>query len=92
MLAPMQDLTLDVILRTVFGVDEGPRKAHLRALLVALLANGSSPWFYAALLALRPDQVRAVLATGIEPLLLVGAWAGARWTSPAGCRGASSRG
>jgi cytochrome P450 len=70
--APMQDITLDVILRAVFGVDEGPRKEHLRALLVALLAKSASPWFYAVLLALRPDQVRAVLATGIEPLRLGG--------------------
>jgi cytochrome P450 family 110 len=69
---PMQDITLDVILHTVFGVDEGPRKAHLRALLVALLATGSSAWFYAASLALRPDQLRAVLATGTEPLRLGG--------------------
>ncbi|HWO18039.1 MAG TPA: cytochrome P450 [Kofleriaceae bacterium] len=73
---PMQDITLDVILRTVFGVNEGvnqgPRKEHLRGLLVALLASGTSPWFYAASLTLRPDQLRAVLATGIEPLRLGG--------------------
>lgn len=38
----MQGITLDVILRTVFGLDEGPAKRDLRAALIALLAAGSN--------------------------------------------------
>ena len=39
----MQGITLDVILRTVFGLDEGPAKRELRAALIELLAIGSNP-------------------------------------------------
>ena len=40
----MQQITLDIILRTVFGVDEGDTLSRLRALLVEFLALiGSSP-------------------------------------------------
>ncbi len=39
----MQGVTLDVILRTVFGMDEGPAKRELRAGLTDLLAIGSNP-------------------------------------------------
>src|SRR5262249_31865706 len=39
----MQGVTLDVILRTVFGVDEGPAKRELRAALLALLNLGANP-------------------------------------------------
>jgi cytochrome P450/predicted unusual protein kinase regulating ubiquinone biosynthesis (AarF/ABC1/UbiB family) len=39
----MQGITLDVILRTVFGLDEGPAKRELRAALTELLALGSNP-------------------------------------------------
>ena len=39
----MQGVTLDVILRTVFGVDEGPGKRDLRAALIELLALGANP-------------------------------------------------
>ena len=38
----MQGVTLDVILRTVFGLDEGPTKRDLRAALLALLTIGSN--------------------------------------------------
>src|SRR5215470_7391730 len=46
----MQDITLNVILRTVFGIDEGAELTHLRALLVELLTLGTNPlnmipWF-----------------------------------------------
>jgi cytochrome P450 len=41
--AEMQGVTLDVILRTVFGLDEGPTKRDLRAALLDLLAAGSNP-------------------------------------------------
>jgi cytochrome P450 len=36
-------VTLDVILRTVFGLDEGPAKRDLRAALLDLLVAGSNP-------------------------------------------------
>jgi cytochrome P450/predicted unusual protein kinase regulating ubiquinone biosynthesis (AarF/ABC1/UbiB family) len=39
----MQGVTLDVILRTVFGLDEGPTKRDLRAALLDLLNLGSNP-------------------------------------------------
>jgi cytochrome P450 family 110 len=40
----MQRITLDVILRTVFGLDEGPRLTRLRDLLVTLLDRGTKPY------------------------------------------------
>jgi cytochrome P450 family 110 len=39
----MQGVTLDVILRTVFGLDEGPTKRDLRAALLDLLNLGANP-------------------------------------------------
>jgi cytochrome P450 len=39
----MQSITLDVILRTVFGLDEGPKLEALRAELVELLAVSANP-------------------------------------------------
>jgi len=39
----MQRVTLDVILRTVFGLDEDPAKRDLRAALLDLLDVGSNP-------------------------------------------------
>jgi cytochrome P450 len=39
----MQGVTLDVILRTVFGLDEGPAKRDLRAALLDLLTLSSNP-------------------------------------------------
>jgi cytochrome P450/predicted unusual protein kinase regulating ubiquinone biosynthesis (AarF/ABC1/UbiB family) len=39
----MQGVTLDVILRTVFGLDEGPAKRELRAAMIELLNLGSNP-------------------------------------------------
>jgi len=41
--AEMQGVTLDVILRAVFGLDEGPAKRDLRAALLDLLNLGSNP-------------------------------------------------
>jgi cytochrome P450 len=40
----MQRITLEVILRTVFGVDEGPRLVRLRDLLTTLLEQGTKPY------------------------------------------------
>jgi cytochrome P450 family 110 len=39
----MQGVTLDVILRTVFGLDEGPAKRDLRTALLDLLNLGANP-------------------------------------------------
>jgi cytochrome P450 len=39
----MQGITLDVILRAVFGLDEGPAKSELRAALLELLNLGANP-------------------------------------------------
>lgn len=46
----MQDITLDVILRTVFGLDEGPEQGRLRECLAEMLTLGANPirlipWF-----------------------------------------------
>jgi cytochrome P450 len=41
---PMQAITLQVIIRTVFGVEEGPRFAALAELLTRGLNAGASPW------------------------------------------------
>lgn len=48
--AEMQEITLNVILRTVFGIEEGAEFTHLRALLIELLSLGTNPlnlipWF-----------------------------------------------
>ncbi|MGE0679803.1 MAG: cytochrome P450 [Candidatus Binatia bacterium] len=48
--AEMQEITLNVILRTVFGIDEGAEFTHLRALLIELLSLATKPlnlipWF-----------------------------------------------
>lgn len=40
---PMQSVTLDVIIRTVFGVEEGARFRRLAGLLKDLLDTGTSP-------------------------------------------------
>src|SRR5262249_25901303 len=40
----MQRVTLEVILRTVFGVDEGPRLTRLRDLLTTLLERATKPY------------------------------------------------
>lgn len=39
----MQGITLDVILRTVFGVDQGPKLSELREAMIDLLTLGSNP-------------------------------------------------
>jgi len=64
----MQSITLDVILRTVFGLDEGPKMAALRTELAELLSVSASPQVLLATAqaganpsgaAARPQQVRA---------------------------------
>jgi cytochrome P450 family 135 len=40
----MQSITLELILRVVFGVSEGPRLERLRGMLSRVLAETASPW------------------------------------------------
>jgi cytochrome P450 len=49
----MQAVTLEVILRAVFGVDEGERLTRLRTLLTDLLRRLSSPWTQVGVLVAR---------------------------------------
>ena len=51
----MQAITLDIILRAVFGVDEGARFARIRKRIVRFLAQADGP--AAAFLAIRPFQI-----------------------------------
>jgi cytochrome P450 len=62
----MQSITLDVILRTVFGMDEGPKLESLRSGLRALLGVSSNPQLLIAIAngrtdgaAARPLRIRA---------------------------------
>ena len=51
----MHSLTLDVILAVVFGLDTGPRRTHLRALIGALRRMSRNPLQLARLSLLRRD-------------------------------------
>lgn len=55
----MQRITLDVILRTVFGMDEGPKLESLRGGLRALLGVSSNPQILIAIANGRTDGVAA---------------------------------
>ena len=68
----MRALTLEVILRAVFGLSEGTRLDQLRAELVRMLTTGTSgPAFVLAILA--PQRIRAAVARrvlrGVDRLL-----------------------
>lgn len=68
----MQEVTLDVIMRTVFGVDDGRRKEELRRALVRVLAYGDQPGL---LLLIGPDG--ELRAKGLhERLGRLSPWAG----------------
>lgn len=56
-----QDLTLKVILRSVFGLAEGPRFDELARLVVSYLDSVMTPWFYGATLLLSGARVRDFL-------------------------------
>jgi cytochrome P450 len=71
----MQGITLAVILRTVFGLDEGARMTHLRDLLTRLLATGSNPlallpWFRVELGGLTPWGRLARVGREVDAILL----------------------
>lgn len=58
-LAPrMQDVTLEVIMRAVFGMREGAELDHVRAVLLELLERVTHPATFAMMLALGPDRMR----------------------------------
>jgi cytochrome P450 len=70
----IQALTLEVILRAVFGLSEGKRRDQLRAELVRMLATATSfPAQVAFLLPLGPPRTRAALTRrllrGVDRLL-----------------------
>jgi cytochrome P450 len=54
----LQGLTMDIILRAVFGLDEGPRFENLRDRLTAILSFGDSP------LSLLPQAQRLLAGRG----------------------------
>jgi cytochrome P450 family 135 len=53
----MQRITLEVIMRTVFGVQDGARRERLRAMLSNLLEWGSNPSRMAMLATLGPKRI-----------------------------------
>jgi cytochrome P450 len=56
-----QDLTLKIILRSVFGLADGPRSAQLARHIVEYLDAIMTPWFYGATLVLSGARVRDFL-------------------------------
>ncbi|MBL9003292.1 MAG: cytochrome P450 [Myxococcales bacterium] len=62
----MAGITLDVILRTVFGVDDAARLQRLRQLMVQLVGDVTHPALFAAMLALPGDRLRRILTFGME--------------------------
>ena len=58
----MQAMTLEIVLRAVFGVSEGPRMDELRRELRRLLDTVTDPLKGVAMLTLGPDRIRRVPA------------------------------
>jgi len=54
LLGPMQDITMRVIMRCIFGVDEGPRFEELRILTIEYLRQAFAPEQLALAVALTP--------------------------------------
>ena len=54
----MQALTLEIILRAVFGLDDGPRLADLRVQLRRMLDRLTDPRWTAFLIALGPERIQ----------------------------------
>jgi len=71
----MQRITLEVILRTVFGLEDGARMTHLRDLLTRLLSIGRNPlallpWFRFELGGMTPWGRLARAAREVDAVLL----------------------
>lgn len=62
----MSGITLDVILRTVFGVDDAARLQRLRQLMVQFIGESTHPALFAAMLAMPGDGLRRILTFGLE--------------------------
>jgi cytochrome P450 len=62
----MQSITLDVILRTVFGLEDGPRMTELRRELAELLAVSASPQLLLASLQAGDTPPRGAAARPLE--------------------------
>jgi cytochrome P450 len=63
----MQSITLDVILRTVFGVDNASRHQELRERLVELLEIGANPWLvFGGALGLDPFKIPWLRVTRLK--------------------------
>ena len=70
----MQEITLDVILRSVFGMDEGPEQGRLRKCLADMLTLGANPvrlipWFQRLVGFFTKGQQIADLLQEIDDLL-----------------------
>ncbi len=68
--AEMQRITLEVILRTVFGLGAGPRLERMRALLVRYTALGTSRLGTALLLLMPPRYARRIGDLAMDPVRL----------------------
>jgi cytochrome P450 family 110 len=66
----MQHITLEVILRTVFGIEDGERLSRLRDLLTRLLDGGANALALILLIVLPGSKVRRLLESAIEPISL----------------------
>src|SRR5204863_475116 len=66
LLPEMQAVTLDIIMRTVFGVDEASETWRLRDLLREFLARASDPLVFGATVAFGPTRVRDWVAARSE--------------------------
>ncbi len=66
---PMQEITLEVILRTVFGLEEGSRKERLRDALLKSLDSTMNPMVF-LLSVLFPTKLRSMMLVGSKPISL----------------------
>ncbi len=64
----MQRITLDVVIATVFGVQDPARRLWWRERLSALLALATSPWVMAMAYALRARRMIPLLRVGLDPI------------------------
>lgn len=75
----LQHVTLRVILRTIFGITDGPRMAEFGRLVVDYLDAVMTPWFYGASLVLSGPRVRDFLRRRGAHMRADGAHATSRW-------------
>jgi cytochrome P450 family 110 len=68
----MQRITLEVIVRTVFGVEDGARMAHLHDLLVRVTEGSQGPVLLAMLMVLKGRKTRQLLEYALAPVKILG--------------------